>query len=167
MSTLTLMRHAKSSWPPGVLDDRRPLSDRGRRDAPVAGKELSSLGPPDVALVSPALRTRETWELMASHLPDTTLCVDPRIYAADVTELLSVVRERANDAANVLLLGHNPGIEDLALMLAEQSPGADRDAMAVKYPTSAISSFRVTGPWPQLGADGVTAELLSFLIPRG
>lgn len=167
MSTLMLMRHAKSAWPPGVLDDRRPLSDRGRRDAPMAGKEVSSMGTPEVALVSPALRTRETWELMSSHLPRTALCIDPRIYAADVDELLWVLRERAGTSDSVLLLGHNPGIEDLALLLADRSPGAFRDAMSVKYPTSAIATFRVGVPWNKLDGGAAGVELLSFSIPRG
>ncbi|MFI1928214.1 SixA phosphatase family protein [Streptomyces sp. NPDC020377] len=92
---LVVLRHAKSAWPEGVPDHERPLAPRGRRDAPAAGRALAEAGcVPDLALCSTAARARGTWELAAAEW-DTPppVRLDPRLYGADVRELLEVVHE--------------------------------------------------------------------------
>src|SRR5689334_23158709 len=108
---LVLLRHAKSAWPDAVPDLKRPLNERGRRDAPAAGRWLreyiDDLG---AVVCSPARRTRETWALVAAELdgpPSPTL--DERIYGAPPDDLLAVVRDLPDDAGTALLIGHNPG----------------------------------------------------------
>lgn len=166
--TLIVLRHAKSDWPVGVPDGQRPLSDRGRRDAPAAGRWLSQAGlVPDVALVSVAIRTRQTWQLAAAQLPQPvpTEFVE-QIYAADWTDLLAVARSADPQCSTVIMVGHNPGSEDLATHLS--GPGSDESAlalMAVKYPTAAIAVLDVPGEWADLAPD--SARLRSFVVPRG
>ncbi len=116
MKTLYLLRHAKSSWNDSSLRDfDRPLNDRGRADAPVIGKHLASedLGDP-LLICSPALRTRETAQLV---LLNANLHVDPRfderIYEASLRDLLQVVSETDDARETLILIGHNPGLEEL------------------------------------------------------
>ncbi|MGW2303306.1 SixA phosphatase family protein [Streptomyces sp. NPDC001809] len=114
------MRHAKSAWPEGVADRDRPLGPRGLRDAPAAGRFLAeTTGPPDLVLCSPARRARGTWELAAAELdgPVPTR-LDPRVYGADATELLDVLHRVPDEVGTLLLVGHNPGLEELVLLLA-------------------------------------------------
>lgn len=126
---LLVMRHAKSAWPEGVADHDRPLGPRGLRDAPAAGRFLAENGgPPDLVLCSPARRARHTWELAAAELgspvPTPTLH-EPRLYGADGDELLDVLHGVPDEVATLLLVGHNPGLEDLVLLLSAGADGAD------------------------------------------
>ncbi|MEV4940541.1 SixA phosphatase family protein [Streptomyces zaomyceticus] len=123
------MRHAKSAWPEGVADHDRPLGPRGLRDAPAAGRFLAEHGgPPDLVLCSPARRARRTWELAAAELdspvPAPTVH-DPRLYGAGDAELLDVLHGVPDEVATLLLVGHNPGLEDLVLLLAAGTDGED------------------------------------------
>lgn len=120
---LLLMRHGKSDWHAGAADDfSRPLSARGRRDSPRIGKWLTANNlKPARILCSPAQRTRETLELMRSSAgiePGAVLFV-PELYLADVTTMLSVIAAHAGDADPLMLVGHNPGLEDLLLYLSD------------------------------------------------
>lgn len=142
--TLILLRHAKSDWSGGAADVARPLAKRGRRQAPEAGRWLAAnVDRIDLAVVSPAIRARSTWDLVAAELdvrPRTR--VDDRVYAASDRELLTVVRELPDEVATVVLVGHNPGLEDLASTLTgEWTP----------MPTSALAVITVPGPWPTAG----------------
>src|SRR5437868_14614794 len=105
--TLLLMRHAKSAWPDGP-DIERPLSDRGRADAAAAGNLLLNQGlSPDLVVVSPAVRTRETWKLIAKTVgkrPHTSY--DKRVYEATPQGLLYLVQESAEDVGTMLVIGH-------------------------------------------------------------
>lgn len=115
---LIVMRHAKSDWSSGVPDHDRPLAERGRREAVLAGKWLQKhAGGIDLVVCSSATRTRQTWKRVATQL-DTTpeLRVDDRLYAASSRRLIGVARE-LGPARSVLLLGHNPGVEDLVAEL--------------------------------------------------
>lgn len=114
MPVLVLLRHAKSDWDVPVGDRERPLARRGRRQAPEAGRWLAGHGPPlDLALVSPARRARETWELAAAELPEPPpVRVEEAAYAFDGDDLLEVVRALA-DEQGVVLVGHNPATEEL------------------------------------------------------
>jgi len=143
--TLVLLRHGKSDWSDDDVDDlRRPLAGRGERQAPEAGRWLAgNVQSIDLALVSPAVRARATWDLVAAELdqPPRAL-VDDRVYEASVDDLLSVVREIDDEAHTVVLVGHNPGIEDLAHVLTGRP---------VAMPTSALAVLTMSGSWSTAG----------------
>ncbi|MFF5018223.1 SixA phosphatase family protein [Streptomyces sp. NPDC001165] len=165
---LVVLRHAKSAWPEGVEDHRRPLAPRGLRDAPAAGRALAEADClPDLALCSTAVRARRTWELASAQWgTPPPVRYDRRLYGADVPELLEVAREAPREVETLLLVGHNPGLEELVLELAGDGLEDTLDQVRAKFPTSAIAvlTWRATG-WPAL-APG-TALLTSFIVPRG
>lgn len=138
--TLVLLRHAKSDWSTGQGDLHRPLAGRGRRQAPETGRWLAAHGPAlDLAVVSPATRARSTWKLVAAELSRVpTTHVDDRVYAASRDELLDVVTDLPEDTGTVVLVGHNPGFEELVEHLTGE---------AVPLPTSAIALVDVPGAW--------------------
>ncbi len=165
---LVLLRHAKSAYPPGVADYRRPLGERGRRDAPAAGEKVRQrLGDPDLVLVSGATRTRETWDLARTAWPHPPHVVfDDRIYEASVDELMLLLREVDASRARVLLIGHNPGLEDLAFVISDgQGDPEATTAMGTKFPTSALALFDLDRPWAHLAA--AHGRLRSFDVARG
>jgi phosphohistidine phosphatase len=171
---LVLLRHAKSAWPEGVPDQDRPLGRRGQRDAPASGRWLRSADcVPDLVLCSTARRARETWELAQGELgavPSVTY--EPRVYEASATGLLELVRGLPPTARTVAVVGHSPGLPDLALALAgsdsghagQESPSAALDRMRAKFPTAAIAVFEISPPWSELISGG--ARLASFVTPR-
>lgn len=172
MPTLLILRHAKSAWPLGVPDDERPLNARGRRDAPVAGDLLAQGAPIDVACVSPAVRTQQTYELVAAQLPQQPgLRIDERIYAAGLRALVDVLADVPDSARRVLLVGHNPGMEMLAALLSAPDTSADYDEMTQKFPTAGLAEISLDVPWSQLPAALAEEEppgrLVSFRVPRG
>jgi len=138
--TLILLRHAKSDWSGDEPDISRPLAKRGRRQAPDAGRWLNeNIDSLDLAVVSPAARARSTWDLVSAALdvpPQTR--VDDRVYAASDSQLLGVVQELSDDLETVVLVGHNPGIEDLVSLLTGEG---------VPMPTSATAVIAVSGSW--------------------
>ena len=113
MKKLILMRHAKSGWDDPTLDDHdRPLNQRGRLAATLMGAFLRDAGlVPDVALVSSAARTRETWSRLAIDCPAT---FRDDLYLAGPHAIIGAVQEAQSHAGTVLLLGHQPGMEDAA-----------------------------------------------------
>ena len=146
-----LLRHAKSDWPEDVPDQERPLAERGRRDAPAVGRWLREAGcRPDYVVCSTALRTRQTWDLAKGEIAaDPPVVFEPRVYGATVAELVDVIAGVPADAATVLVIGHNPGLEILALALAGQAPGAANDHLREKFPTAAVAVFSWSGRWDQ------------------
>jgi phosphohistidine phosphatase len=174
---LVLLRHAKSAWP-GVPDHERPLARRGRRDAPVMGRWLRTAGYlPDQVLCSTARRARETWQLARGGLGATPpVSLDEGVYQDSAVQLLDLIRHAAPAARTLLVVGHDPAMPELALMLAAANPPARPDAvsdavppdaldrMRTKFPTAAIAVFEVTGNWDQLGPG--TARLTCFVTPR-
>ncbi|MPY60157.1 SixA phosphatase family protein [Streptomyces spongiae] len=165
---LVVLRHAKSAWPAGVPDHDRPLGPRGLRDAPAAGRALAAADRlPDLALCSTARRARETWDLAAAEWSaPPPVRHDPRLYAADVPDLLDVVREAPDEAATLLLVGHNPGLEELVLDLAGDDLDDALDAVRTKFPTSAIAVLEWYGhSWKDLARG--TATLTAMTVPRG
>ena len=159
-----LLRHAKSAWT-DVPDQDRPLAKRGRRDAPAIGRWLRDHGYlPDVVVCSAARRTRQTWKLVAAELGGSpSVSFEPRAYAASALTLLYLVRELPGTYRAALLIGHNPGIEDLAASLAEPSAGDDAPSPWMKFPTAAVAALEFPGDWPDL-APG-QARLLDFVTP--
>ncbi|MFR9797392.1 SixA phosphatase family protein [Streptomyces sp. MS06] len=165
---LVLLRHAKSARPEGVPDHERPLAPRGRRDAPAAGRALAEAGClPDLALCSTALRARQTWELACAQWSDPPpVRYDARLYHADATRLLDVVREAPAQTATLLLLGHDPALVDLALHLAGEGAGDTLDRVRAAFSTSALAILTWHGPtWQVL--TGQAARLTAVTVPRG
>jgi phosphohistidine phosphatase len=163
--TLHLLRHAKSSWDDQSLaDHERPLSPRGVRDAKRIGKHLGTLpAPPDLVLCSSAVRTRQTLDLVKSSLGDATVHVEEGLYGASAADLLERLRGLPEAAGSALVIGHNPGIQDLTLDLA--APGPLLDAVSVKFPTCALATLALgERTWSSLSAGD--AELVGFTIPR-
>nr|WP_206440280.1 histidine phosphatase family protein [Streptomyces scabichelini] len=168
MRRLVVLRHAKSAWPDGVADHERPLAPRGRRDAPAAGRALADAHClPDLVLCSTAVRARQTWELAAAQwAASPPVRHDPRLYGADVPELLAAVREVPDEVRTLLLVGHNPGLEELVLTLAGDSLDDALADVRAKFPTSAIAVLAWHGSdWRSLGP-GV-ALLTDMTVPRG
>ncbi len=163
---IVLFRHAKAEWS-DVDDHERPLADRGRKDAPVAGRWLAGSGiVPDLALCSTAARTRETWKLAVPELPQRPRTVyEDRIYEASLGELIAVINETSDEVADLLLVGHNPGIHGLADAL---SGDADGDLMPRMnrsgFPTSGIAVIAFTGSWKSV-EHGV-GRLVAFWTPH-
>ena len=141
--TLILLRHAKSDWSGALPDIDRPLAERGQAQAPLAGRWLAShAGTIDLAVVSPAQRARETWELASAELdPAPPVRFDDRVYAASAGQLLDILREAPDTVRTLILVGHNPGMEQLASLLS----GED-----VIMPTSGIAELGVDGSWSEL-----------------
>ncbi|MDP9842522.1 SixA phosphatase family protein [Streptosporangium lutulentum] len=163
---LIVLRHAKSAWP-DVNDFERPLAPRGRRDAPAAGHWLRDSGClPDHVVCSPARRTRQTWDLVAQELGATPpILYDERVYGASVHVLLDVVREVAEPVRTLLLIGHNPGLQELTLALAGEAAGDAIERVEEKFPTSAIAVLTFEGSWPELAP--ASALLTDLAVPRG
>jgi phosphohistidine phosphatase len=143
--TLILLRHAKSDWSGSVPDIDRPLAERGRAQAPLAGRWLAGHADRiDLAVVSPAKRARETWDLVSAQLaPAPPVRFDERVYAASANRLLDVVRGIPDEARTALLVGHNPGIEELATLLADED---------VIMRTAGIAVIGINGQWSELDA---------------
>lgn len=146
--TLVLLRHAKAERPPGVPDADRPLSPRGHADAHAAGAWLKARHQPDLVLCSPSKRTRQTWQAVASALGVTpTVRYERRLYPGDADELLSLVREVGDPVGTVLLIGHNPGLSDLAYELDPHGP-LDSDGLR----TCGIAVHTLDGSWRDYAA---------------
>lgn len=116
---IVLLRHAKADWNQ-ESDHERPLADRGRADAPVAGRRLAETGIGfDLALCSTAVRTRETWKLAVHELPERPRTVyEERLYEASLGELIALLSETPDEVGDLLVIGHNPGMHALADALA-------------------------------------------------
>jgi phosphohistidine phosphatase len=143
--TLVLLRHAKSDWDGEEPDRERPLARRGLREAPEAGRWLA-VNQPDLglAVVSPARRALSTWQLVAAELAaEVPTQVDERIYEASVSDLLEVVRDLPADTASAVIVGHNPGLEELVRVLTGR---------VVPMPTSALAVLTVDAAWAELGS---------------
>lgn len=127
------MRHAKSAWPEATADTQRPLAERGCRDAPAAGSWLRDhVAGVDLVVSSPALRARQTWELVAPELnPPPEVRLDERVYGASAETLLGVIQELPQQAATVLVIGHNPGLEELVELLTGAVEPLKTSAIAV------------------------------------
>ena len=167
MKTLYVLRHAKSDWGDSSLKDfDRPLNDRGWRAAKAVGHEMRERDVvPDLVFVSPAVRTRETLARAEEGFGGKLEAVEKRtIYLAETETLVDLVRHAPAHADRLMIVGHNPGMHELVLMLAD-GPRNLREDIAHKYPTAALSeiSFDIE-EWGEL-APG-TGWLRSFLKPR-
>jgi len=167
MKTLTLLRHAKSGWDDPVSRDfDRPLNPKGRRAAAMMGRHLRSLGLHfDHVVASPAVRVEETLGEVATGLGETLAPAwDRRIYLASAATLLDVIHALPPEAERVLLVGHNPGLEELVLMLVPACTGCLREDVEQKYPTASVVEMQLQGGWQDVGTGRAT--LLRFIRPR-
>ncbi|HEV7307258.1 histidine phosphatase family protein [Ensifer sp.] len=162
-----LLRHAKSAWPDGVADFYRPLAERGRKAAPLMGDYMARHAlVPERALVSTAERAQETWKLVAGALPSGIAVENTRaIYEVGADQILSVIRATDGAVGSLLVVGHNPGMEDLALELVGSGDPDARMRLADKFPTAALAvlEFEAAG-WRDLSPGG--ARLAHFVTPR-
>lgn len=146
MHRLILMRHAEAVARHPGGDRERPLSERGREDAGLIGRALAKRGMrPDLALVSPAARTRQTWELVQDAFGDVDVRIEPDLYNAPAEMLRALIAEAADDAGCLLVLAHNPGVPVLAgdyLLQAAASP-ALMERMTGSFPPGSAAVFAV------------------------
>ena len=167
MKELLILRHGKARIDaPGGTDFDRKLAPRGRRAASRVADYLMRRGAkPDLVLVSPALRTRETWELMAPGFPaGIKVRLEARLYLASREALRARLARLADDFDRVLLIGHNPGLHELALQLSAGGRSLMRARMVEKFPTAALARFAVEARhWADLGPD--TARLVDYVTP--
>jgi phosphohistidine phosphatase len=168
MRRLILLRHAKSDWSrPGQADHDRALSARGRKAAPRIGAYLAEQGlVPDLVLASTALRVRETLDPVLKALgrrPRVTF--DRRLYEADADDILGVLRETSPAAPALLVVGHNPGLSDLAELLVASGSDEAQRAMLEKFPSAglAVIDFAVDD-WRDLKPG--SGRLDRFVTPR-
>lgn len=165
---LMLFRHAKSSWKDTQLSDAdRPLSGRGLKAAKAMGRTIAAKGlQPDLVLVSPARRAAETWEIAAAELaepPAAEAIVDLYDFG-NGDRLLDVIRKHGGTARSLMLVGHNPATEELAMRLAGSGSPELRDALQKKYPAGALAVFSIGCNWAGL-ADGA-GKLTHFIRPK-
>src|SRR5918992_426176 len=169
MLTLSLLRHAKSSWADRELEDHdRPLAKRGTKAAGAMGAYIATNGlQPDLVLCSGAVRTRATLTLVLPQLgkPPPKAVFDNALYMATPAALLGRLQQVKSDARHVMLIGHNPGMHALALELTGKGSREDVEAMATKFPTCALAvlTFKVR-KWSDVGSGAGTLEL--FMPPR-
>lgn len=168
MKTLHLLRHAKSSWDDSALDDHdRPLAPRGERAARALADHWAACGVrPDLVLCSTACRARQTLErILPRWDPPPAVRWDPGLYGASAPELLERVQGLADTHASVLLVGHNPGLGELATLLAGSGAPVLRRSLVRKYPTGAWVELRfAVGPWRDVMSHG--GKLLRFVRPK-
>lgn len=166
MKTLTLLRHAKSDWTDTVQRDfDRPLNGKGKRAAALIGGNLRGLAF-DHVVASPAVRVVETLDEVQRGLGRTLAPAwDRRVYLASAATLLDLVQGLPDAVADVLLVGHNPGLEDLVLMLVPDSGSALRMAVEEKYPTASVARMTFAAShWADVATGGATLE--RFVRPR-
>jgi len=172
MRRLLLLRHAKTETdsPSGQDQDRR-LDERGHHDAADIGRWIARHPPyPDEVLVSPAVRTRQTWEIVREAIkaaaPQPKVEFPPELYGADPTQLLTAIRmASATDPKQLMLIGHNPGMHELALTLTGSGDDAAKRALSDNLPTSGLAIFEfATEDWNEVSFR--RGKLVQFVSPK-
>jgi phosphohistidine phosphatase len=169
MKTLTLFRHGKSGWDsPVARDFDRPINERGIKGSKLMGAKARALGLAfDHILSSPAVRCTETldgfWEGYGEILHPNW---DRRVYLASGATLLDVVHDLDDGDTHVMMCGHNPGVEDLAMMLVPDAKGDElRDALEEKFPTASIAEIQLPAAhWKDVKE--LSGTLTRFIRPR-
>jgi phosphohistidine phosphatase len=168
MLTLSLLRHAKSSWKnPSLPDRERPLSQRGTVDAPLMGRAMTERGiDPELVLCSSARRTVDTLALVMPELK-----IEPKVLYEDVlyhgspAEMFDRLRAIPPGPSHVMIVGHNPEIQALARDLIGSGPKRSRERLEEKYPTAALVVINFTaGLWSSV--DLSSGSLSLFLTPK-
>ena len=166
MKSLTILRHAKSSWDDPVDDFDRSLNARGRKAAVMVGEELKRRGAKfDCVIASPAKRVRQTLDQLAEgYGAPLDVHFDPRIYLASEDNLLDLVRGIPDDVRSALIVGHNPGLHHLVLLLTREDDVL-RQRIAEKYPTAAAATIGLPAKrWSEV--EPASGELSALILPR-
>ncbi|HEX2448842.1 MAG TPA: histidine phosphatase family protein [Methyloceanibacter sp.] len=168
MLTLSLLRHAKSSWKtPALPDQDRPLASRGLTDAPLMGKAMAERGiDPDLVLCSSARRTRDTLALVLPELKvEPQVIYEDRLYHPTAEELLERIRAIQPGSSRVMLVGHNPELQAFALDLVGAGPKHLLDRLREKFPTAGLAVINFpAGLWKSVTVNSGTLNL--FLSPK-
>jgi phosphohistidine phosphatase len=156
--TLVILRHAKAESPDGLIDRERRLTERGHADAGALGAWLVSHGyAPQLVLCSPARRTRETWQSVATSLPtEAEIWYEEKLYTASVGDLLDTVTDVDDEVQTVLLIGHNPTVSELTATLDPHH------AEASGMRTCGLAVHAFDGSWGQCGP-GVAPRVAAYL----
>jgi len=164
MKRIHLLRHAKSSWEdPSLPDHDRPLAPRGRKAAEALARHLRSEAvAPEIVLCSSARRARQTLAPLMEVLGGAEVLVEDALYAAEAEELLERLRRVPDRVESVMIVAHNPGLQDLAIELV--SPGPDLGRVREKFPTGGLATIGFAGSWRELAPGRGT--LMSFVTPR-
>ena len=165
MRTLYLLRHAKSSSDdPELADSERPLAPRGRDAIAAMADHMRAAGvAPDLVICSPAVRARQTLKGLGDAIGSPPVDIEPRLYEANESDLLAVVRGVDDGIPSMMMIGHNPSIERLALLLAAESDLLD--ALRSKFPTAALATLAADASgWRDL--EPGRAQLEAFVRPR-
>jgi phosphohistidine phosphatase len=163
---LFVLRHAKSSWNNSFLDDHdRPLAPRGRRAAEALADHVAAIDPPPaLVLCSTARRAQDTLEPVRARLPGTTeVQVEDDLYGAPAPLLIERLRLVPEDTPGVMMVGHNPGLEDLVRALGRDGDPGLIARVHAKFPTGALATLAFEGPWAGLGSGAATLE--GFVVP--
>jgi phosphohistidine phosphatase len=163
---LYLLRHAKSAWDREGLDDHdRPLAPRGKRAArALAGHCREAHIAPDLVLCSTSVRTRETLDLVLQGFRRSPLVVmEQTLYLASSGAILKRLQDVEDKVKQVMVIGHNPGMHEAALALAQRGARDLQEALATKFPTGALATFEIDGTWHKLTPS--SAKLAAFLVP--
>jgi len=161
LKTLYILRHAKAAPETSDGDAERPLARRGRKAAALMGEFIAAQSPrPDLVLCSTALRTRETLEeVLPSLKPSPSILYEDRLYLASLARLMERLQRLLESTEAVLLIGHNPGLHQLAIALADKST-----ALADGFPTTALAILQFNGTWSALRPNG--AALTDYRTPK-
>lgn len=168
MLTLSLLRHAKSSWDIANIDDfERPLADRGLKAAPLLGAYLAENHlRPDLILCSAAVRTRATLDLVMPFFEPAppALVYEENLYLASASQLLNRLRNVSTRWTKVMMIGHNPGFHDLAMSLPRDGKTELTAALSHKFPTAALAVITFnTASWTKIAPR--TGHLTHFVTP--
>lgn len=163
MRQLILMRHGKAESTSGQGDHARPLSRRGRAEAAEAGRRLAAIARPELALMSDSLRTRQTFDSCATTLdPTPPRRIASALYGATPDAILREIGTVADAVSCLLVIGHNPGIGDLARRLADRGPTDELARLSEGFPTSCFAVISLDAPrWSEAARPG----RLTFLLP--
>jgi len=173
MKILYILRHAKAERDaPSGEDFDRPLAPRGREDAARLGLSLKRASAatqpvlPDLIVSSPSKRTLETVEQLTARWPKPpSIRTDEKLYLASASRLMETVRNLPDTAHNAMLVGHNPGMEEFCIQLANKVPSEALYRMRNKFPTCSLATFEISlDSWARLSAD--LARLVSFSTPK-
>ncbi len=168
MLTLSIVRHAKSSWGDASLRDiDRPLNERGKRQAQRLGSWLEDNAiAPDLIICSAAKRARQTLKkLQGNWQSDAELIVENRLYLASPSTIISLLADHGDAHAHIMIIGHNPGLHMLAHMLANTGDKEDLALLGEKYPTGTFTSISSKATkWKKIGKS--SGKLIYLATPK-
>lgn len=166
MLTLSLLRHAKSSWADPMLEDlHRPLAPRGLKAAPLMAKFMAGKVRPDLVLCSPARRTRETLSLIAGSIGNPRSLFPADLYLPTPETLLASIRATEDTIGHLMLVGHNPGLHAVAVTLAGNVKSAAAKDLGAKFPTAGLAVITFdTESWRDIAAG--RGHLGLFMTPK-